>query len=355
MTSSRYSIGALAAIVHENASTAGELHSLNLHVTVAEDAIRRWPNDPELSCLSCWVLRSVVEPEPPKSKKIEPPKFLSLRRGAAESGGSACGEDGDSSCSGIGVVDSSGMEGEDTFTGAVGSRSGGNTGGDGGNNGSGSVGQVQGSTGSGSVFGMGENETSDYLISLADDEDYDGHNEATTTAISAAGKVDEASPAVSSVGGSGIDPPSPTTTQAIASTSTKIADTATATTNSIRAGEVFTQKEGQTSQQQQQQQQEQQQQQQQRPGADDALAGQSQNSCTGGDLKAGVELDAKGEGAEEAPTKAEGVFEGERDQEALEGFLKLAEATKVSYDNSTFRSTLNIEPTAIPAGSLDES
>lgn len=49
-------------MVDENACTAGKLHALNLHVTVAEDSIRRWPNDPELTCVSCWVLRSVVDP-----------------------------------------------------------------------------------------------------------------------------------------------------------------------------------------------------------------------------------------------------------------------------------------------------
>lgn len=38
--------------------------ALNLHVTVAEDSIRRWPNDAELSTLSCWVLLAAVQIEP---------------------------------------------------------------------------------------------------------------------------------------------------------------------------------------------------------------------------------------------------------------------------------------------------
>lgn len=58
----RHCVGALAAIVDENAPASADLHALNLHVTVAEDSIWRWPNDAELSCLSCWVLRSAVEP-----------------------------------------------------------------------------------------------------------------------------------------------------------------------------------------------------------------------------------------------------------------------------------------------------
>lgn len=51
---------ALAALVDQNESTSTKLVSLNLHELVVEDAVRRWPNDAELCCVSCWVLRSVL-------------------------------------------------------------------------------------------------------------------------------------------------------------------------------------------------------------------------------------------------------------------------------------------------------
>lgn len=51
-------------MVDRNASVAAVLLALNLHVTVAEDSIRRWPSDAELSSLSCWVLLAVVQIRP---------------------------------------------------------------------------------------------------------------------------------------------------------------------------------------------------------------------------------------------------------------------------------------------------
>lgn len=77
----RHCLGALTAIVDGNASVAAVLVALNLHVTVAEDSIRRWPNDAELSSLSCWVLLAAVQtrpasPGPSKARKnvLDDPK-----------------------------------------------------------------------------------------------------------------------------------------------------------------------------------------------------------------------------------------------------------------------------------------
>ena len=53
-------VGALVAIVDGNASTAAGRVALNLHVAVAKDSTKRWPNDVELSDLSCWVLLAAV-------------------------------------------------------------------------------------------------------------------------------------------------------------------------------------------------------------------------------------------------------------------------------------------------------
>lgn len=59
-------------MVDGNGPASEKLLSLNLHVDVAEDSIRRWPNDAELSCLSCWVLQSVIEGPPRLNSRCKP-------------------------------------------------------------------------------------------------------------------------------------------------------------------------------------------------------------------------------------------------------------------------------------------
>lgn len=56
----RHCLGSLAAIVDQNASTSAQFFAINLHETVAVVAITRWPNNAELCCLACWVLRSIL-------------------------------------------------------------------------------------------------------------------------------------------------------------------------------------------------------------------------------------------------------------------------------------------------------
>lgn len=53
-------MGTLVALVDQNKSTSTELVALNLHEAIIEDAVRRWPNNAELCCVSCWVLRSIL-------------------------------------------------------------------------------------------------------------------------------------------------------------------------------------------------------------------------------------------------------------------------------------------------------
>lgn len=167
-------MAALAAIVEANAIAAAEVYALNLHVTIAEDSIRRWPNDADLSCLSCWVLLPVVEP--PNVR----------RRGTA--GSLALGGPGSVASDEILVV-----------VGGVGFQGGADSNGDArdedrqGNDGTPSLtlqmsetGESDGSGGafgtarSAGVFGTGDHETSDLLIGLLDDQhqadsDVDSH------------------------------------------------------------------------------------------------------------------------------------------------------------------------------------
>lgn len=63
-------MSALAAIVDQNTTTSGKLLLSNLHETILEDSLRRWPNNAEVCCISCWVLRSILpavhHPDEPK-------------------------------------------------------------------------------------------------------------------------------------------------------------------------------------------------------------------------------------------------------------------------------------------------
>ncbi|CAB1120036.1 unnamed protein product [Ectocarpus sp. CCAP 1310/34] len=222
----RYGVSALAAIVHENASTAGQLHSLNLHATVAEDSIRRWPNDPELSCLACWVLRSVVEPPSrlPRQGDLElgGKGDVVLLGGISGDGGSVVGSKFRMRRKSVEEVEvGSAMPAENSGESSLQKRNGGGSEGNsslalgsgddprdqlgdadetgGGGGGGGGV-FMEGSTMSGSVFGMGDNETSDLLISLADDDDVDDATTATGRKPSSPlGQAGSVSPAASTI------------------------------------------------------------------------------------------------------------------------------------------------------------
>ncbi|CAN0109882.1 unnamed protein product [Scytosiphon promiscuus] len=177
---SRYCVAALAAAVHENTSTAGKLHSLNLHVTVAEDSIRRWPNNPELSCLACWVLRSVVEPPNSGLHLQDDPcatgRSPSFPLGDDGGGGSIVsslgtifaeegGEEEARETGGRAVVSATSSKRDVSLVDGRGTVL----------DGPSVAGDNRSST-SGGIFGTGADETSDFLISLADnDADRDAH------------------------------------------------------------------------------------------------------------------------------------------------------------------------------------
>ncbi|CAM9569656.1 unnamed protein product [Ectocarpus sp. 8 AP-2014] len=333
----RCGVSALAAIVHENASTAGQLHSLNLHATVAEDSIRRWPNDPELSCLACWVLRSVVEP-PSRLPTQGDPELggkgdVVLHGGIGGDGGSVVGSkfrlrrkrveevevgsampenSGESS---LQTRSGGGLEGDDSL--ALGSgddpR---DQSGDADETGGGGGGGVfmEGSTTSGSVFGTGDNETSDLLISLADDDDIDDATTATGRKPSSpSGQAGSVSPAAS-------------TTTVAAPVS---AVTASSTTNKHRGLEGVPVNEGRRDVPMEQL-------------GREVHAGQSTISSesprAGGPIGGGTRETGEGRVAGQAGVVMAAAFEGEEDGEVLERLLKLAEATKVlNHDNEDAR------------------
>lgn len=296
---------------------------------MAEDSIRRWPNDPELSCLACWVLRSVVEPPSRLPKQGDPEAGdtgdLVLHGGIGGDGGSGVGSEfrmrrKSSEEVKVGSVmpensresspqkrNRSGLEGDNPL--ALGS-------GDDPSDQSGDVNEtgggggvvMEGSTMSGSVFGMGDNETSDLLISLADDDDID---EATT----ATGRK-PASP----FGQAGSVSPAESTTAAAAPVS---AITAPSTANKHQGLEAVQVNEGR------------------RDPPKEQLggvvhAGQSTTSSesprAGAPIGGGTREEA-GEGrvAGKAVVVTAATFEGEEDGEVLERLLKLAEATKVQH------------------------
>eukprot|EP00903_Cladosiphon_okamuranus_P015037 g13912.t1 len=315
----RYSVGALAAAVHDNAFTAGRLHSLGLHLTVAEDAIRRWPNDPELSCLSCWVLRSVVDP---------PTRQSHAARGGGPGGGVhfvAGGSVVDSVLSYESVPKE--REGRGSSVGAMlplspDSKDGDNQ--EGGGHG-GRAALEGGSAASASVFGTGDHETSDLLINLADDDvdddDDDDDNRvsdrgATAARTSARGNNATVSPSGPSNGADNTAP----TTEPSSSVATK-KDT-TERKGAILPGSDARKNDNQRLP----------------DGGGVAAAGQAISRASGG-LMPGAdvqnadnpgEVGATGAGAEE--------FEGEKDGDELERLLKLAEATKVlNHDNEDTR------------------
>lgn len=284
---------------------------------MAEDAIQRWPNNPELSCLSCWVLRSVVDP----------PQRRFLRSGPAE------GSDFVLEGGGVGsVVDSilsydstSAEQGGRAGRGSIGAMMSPDPKEDNddcqtgrGGEGAGGVVVFESSTASGSVFGTGDNETSDLLISLADDDDDGGgvvQDEGATAATPREGGNDAAS---RSGFGSGNNTSAPTKEEPSVP-----AENATASTNPIRESVILTGSNGKSDEQQ-------------RLTRSGANVGQS-NISGGSDVIAGAdakdtdrsgEAGVTGEGAA-AAVPAAGGFEGELDGEQLERLLKLAEATKV--------------------------
>ncbi|CAN0140230.1 unnamed protein product [Ectocarpus sp. 4 AP-2014] len=333
----RYGVSALAAIVHENTSTAGQLHSLNLHATVAEDSIRRWPNDPELSCLACWVLRSVVEP----------PSRLP-RQGDLELGGKGdvvlhveIGGDGGSVVgskfrmrrkSVEGVEVGSAMPAENSGESSLQKRNGGGLEGDNslavgrgddprdqsgdtdetGGGGGGVF--MEGSKRSGSVFGMGDTETSDLLIGLADDDDIDDATTATGRKPSSPyGQLGSVSPAASTAKAA-----SPVPAMTVSSTANKHQGLEGVPVNEGRRDTPMEQLGG------------------------EVHAGQStissENSRAGAPIGGGTRVAGEGCVVGQAGVVMAAAFEGEEDGEVLERLLKLAEATKVlNHDNENTR------------------
>ncbi|CAM9610765.1 unnamed protein product [Ectocarpus fasciculatus] len=343
----RYGVSALAAIVHENASTAGKLHSLNLHAKVAEDSIRRWPNDPELSCLACWVLRSVVEPSSRSPKQGDPEPGdkgdLVLHGGIGGDGGSVVGSKfrmrrrsveeakvgsmmtENSRESSLQKRNGGGLEGDNHLALESGDDPGDEPG-DADETGGGGGGVVmEGSTMSGSVFGMGDNETSDLLISLADDDDID---EATT----ATGRKPE-----SPFGQPGSVSPAASTTAAAAPVSA-ITDSSTANQVQGLQGVQANQnqglggvpvKEGRRDIPKE------------RLGGD-VHAGppaiSSESPRAGAPNGGGTREVGEGHVVGQAGDDTAAAFEGVEDGEVLERLLKLAEATKVlNHDNEDTR------------------
>ncbi|CAM9980429.1 unnamed protein product [Ectocarpus sp. 12 AP-2014] len=334
----RYGVSALAAIVHENASTAGQLHCLNLHATVAEDSIRRWPNDPELSCLACWVLRSVVEPPSrlPRQGDLElgGKGDVVLHVGIGGDGGSVVGSKFRMRRKTVEEVEvGSAMPGENSGESSLQKRNGGGLEGDdslalgsgddprdqsgdvdqtGGGGGGGVF--MEGSTMSGSVFGMGDNETSDLLISLADDDDIDDATTATGQKPSSPfGQAGSVSPAAS-------------TTTAAAPVS---AVTASSTANKHQGLEGVPVNEGRRDAPVEQ-------------WGGEVHAGQSTISSesprAGAPIGGGTREAGEGRVAGQAGVVVAAAFEGEEDGEVLERLLKLAEATKVlNHDNEDTR------------------
>ncbi|CAM9148420.1 unnamed protein product [Ectocarpus sp. 12 AP-2014] len=336
----RYGVSALAAIVHENASTAGHLHSLNLHATVAEDSIRRWPNDPELSCLACWVLRSVVEPPSRLSRQgdleLEGKGDVVLYGGIGGDGGSVVGSKFRMRTQSVEEVEvGSAMPAENIGESSLQKRSGCGSEGDnsralgsgddprdqsgdadetgGGGGGGGGV-FMEGSTISGSVFGMGDNETSDLLIGLADDDDIDDETTATERKPSSpSGQAGSVSPAAS-------------TTTAAAPVS---AVTASSTANKHQGLEGVPVNEGR------------------RDAPVEQLGGEvhagqstisSESPRAGAPIGGGTREAGEGRVAGQAGVVMAAAFEGEEDGEVLERLLKLAEATKVlNHDNEDTR------------------
>lgn len=165
----RHCVGALAAIVDGNAATAEELRSRNLHVTVAEDSIRRWPNDAELSCLACWVLRSVVDPSwAPGVRKKEglfSPREDGLEGDSREGRARTAARHSQNTIAGRSeegsVLSDEKEPRKSTIDTENAERAGGRVHRRGSTSGDGEV-----VTGGGSVFGVGGDETSDVLISL---------------------------------------------------------------------------------------------------------------------------------------------------------------------------------------------
>ena len=283
---------------------------------MAEDAIRRWPNNPELSCLSCWVLRSVVEPPP-----------ISIARGGLEGGGvsspvgdvvsydstqSTAREGGGGAESGRakplslgtgeGFQQASSNREEHLIPGASmttlddGSMSlstGGmsQAAGDGGGEA-----HFGGSTASGSVFGTGDNETSDLLISLDD-----GQSEDDERVHATAGKSGDV--LLSGMAKAGVS------MTLEASTYRSIDGNTTISSDSIPAKSLLPQTQGQMDQQQ--------------PPQDQRVTRKPSVDSGSVAVEVGVDI----EGAAEAGPGA--AFEGERDGEALERLIQLAEATKV--------------------------
>ncbi|CBJ33370.1 hypothetical protein Esi_0471_0001 [Ectocarpus siliculosus] len=329
----RCGVSALAAIVHDNASTAGQLHSLNLQATVAEDSIRRWPNDPELSCLACWVLRSVVEP-PSRLPRQGDPELrgkgdVVLHGGIGGDGGSVVGSKFRLRRKSVEEVEVGSAMPENSGESSLQKRNGGGLEGDnslalgsgddprdqsGDANETGGCGGgvfMEGSTMSGSVFGMGDNETSDLLISLADDDDIDDATTATGRKPSSpSGQAGSVSPAAS-------------TTTAAAPVS---AVTASSTSNKHRGLEGVPVNEGRWD----------------APMEQLGRAGQSTISSeslrAGEPIGSGTREAGEGRVAGQAGVVMAAAFEGEEDGEVLERLLKLAEATKVlNHDNEDTR------------------
>lgn len=332
----RCGVSALAAIVHENASTAGQLHSLNLHATVAEDSIRRWPNDPELSCLACWVLRSVVEPPSRLPRQGNPElggnEDVVLHGGISGDGGSVVGSkfrlrrksveevevgsampENSSGESSLQKRNGGGLEGDNSL--ALGSgddprdQSGDadETGGSGG----GGV-FMKGSTMSGIVFGMGDNETSDLLISLADDDDIDDATTATgRKPPSPSGQAGSVSPAASIP----------------AAAALVSAVTASSTANKHQGLEGVPVNEGRRDTPMEQL-------------GGEVHAGQSTISSesprAGAPIGGGTKEAGEGRVAGQAGVVMAAAFEGEEDGDVLERLLKLAEATKVQHETLCF-------------------
>ncbi len=333
----RSCVSALAAIVHENASTAMEVHSLSLHVAVAEDAIHRWPNNPELSCLSCWVLRSVVDP-PSRSaarRGFEKCAHSVIEEGVSSAVGSVVsyestqsiyGEGGGGAVSGgakaapsentegfqqagsnlpeggDGVADD--FRGRNLVPGAsmagAGdgnmSRSEGST--SQGGSGSGCKAIFEGSTAN--VFGTGDKETSDLLISLDDGHDGDER------LFAAAGKSEDVR--LSGTANAGV----PTAEEALVfrpMTEDTTNSSDLTPENRLLLG-IQTQKDPQLFPQ------------------DGPVIRKTAIDSGGMAAEAGI-VGAVAAGVADADEDA--VFEGERDADTLERLLQLAEATKVQY------------------------
>eukprot|EP00752_Nemacystus_decipiens_P003287 g3042.t1 len=319
----RYSVGALAATVHDNASAAGHVHALGLHRTVAEDAIRRWPNDPELSCLACWALRSVVDPPVPHAAQGGAGQGVDL---VLEGGGAGSVVGSVLSCADSAPVGRRGRARRSSPGGAMlspetkdGELQTGNKAGGGGA-------AFDGSISSGSVFGTGDNETSDLLISLADDDD-DAAAAAAAAADVAARDKDSglSTPSAHGKDAARSSGPGPANggRNTTSEPSTK-ADSGSAATNPIRGGVILPGTQAKSDENE-------------RLLDGGAPAGQpivrGDNALiAGGNAK---DTDKPGEvGVPGAAGAAIEEFEGEQDEEELERLLKLAEATKVLNHDS---------------------